>query len=92
MVKASFVRYHNSSEFIEVEGIDYADKREKYTLSLYDGIVEHCAKSLTDKEMVEIYKCLCIQLQQLGKENIPYIFNEMFEEFKIAMKNRNISI
>ena len=92
MIKADFVRWHDMSEFIRVEGIDYADKRESYSLSLYDGIVEHCAKQLSNKEMVEVYKCLCIQLQKLGKENIPYIFNEMFEEFKIAMKNRGVTI
>lgn len=92
MIKARLVQWHDMSEFIEVEGIDYADKRENYKLSLYDGIVEHCAKQLSNRQMVEVYKCLCVQLQKLGKEDTPFIFNEMFEEFKIAMKNRGVTI
>jgi hypothetical protein len=92
MIKASFVLWHDSSEYIEVKGIDFEDKREDYSLHLYDGIIEHCAKKLSNRQMVDVYKGLCIQLQKLGQENTPLIYLKMFEEFKIAMKNRNVSI
>ncbi len=62
------------------------------TYSLWDGIISHCAERLTNRQMIDVYKSLCIWLSKIDKDDIPYIFYKMFDEFKEAMEKRNITI
>ena len=77
---------HSQQECINIEGL------HKDTYHLWDSIIGHCAKHLSNRQMVDVYKQLCIQLQKIGKNNTPYCYLEMFEEFKKAMKERNVQV
>jgi len=59
---------------------------------LWDGIIEHCCKSYSPRQLSTIYRSLCIQLSKIPKDDIPFCYLEMFEEFKSALKNLNVRI
>lgn len=86
-MKSKFVLTKKSmQELISVQKEGFAE------LSLWSGIIEHCAKRLTNREMIEVYKDLSCQLANMNKDDIPLIFQEMFKEFEVAMQNRGIKI
>ena len=58
--------------------------------SLYDGIVEHCAKSLTDSELKIVHMRCIEQLLSMGINDIPYRFKEMMQDLNKAMIHRNL--
>jgi hypothetical protein len=59
---------------------------------LWDGIIEHCCKAYSPRQLAEIYRQLCIQLSKLNKDDIPFCYLEMMEEFKEALKNLKVTV
>jgi len=59
---------------------------------LWEAIMEHCCKAYSPKQLSEIYKQLCIQLSKIPKDEIPFCYFEMFEEFKVALQNLKVII
>ena len=76
----------SQQQCISIDGL-YED-----TLHLWQGIIPHCAKNLSNKQVVDVHKQLSTQLHKMGKDDTPLVYMEMFEEFKKGMEERKITI
>ena len=59
---------------------------------LWDGIIEHCSKDYSPRQLADIYRQLCVQLSQMQKEDIPFCYLEMMDEFKAGLINLKVQI
>jgi len=59
---------------------------------LWDGIIEHCCKKYSPRQLSEIYRQLCIQLSKTPKDEVPFCYLQMFEDFKTALNNLKVQI
>ena len=58
--------------------------------NVWDGIVEHCCKEFSNKQMLDIYEQLECYFVRTSPDDVPIIYREIFQDFKEAMKNRNL--
>jgi hypothetical protein len=99
MITAKFQRLaHSGTNQIIVEGGRFGKQEASPGggvwggHSIFDSVIGHCMKDLSAREVAEVYRQLCIQMNQLGPDNIPMTWQEMFDEFKVEMANRKILI
>jgi len=59
---------------------------------LWDTIIAHCAKDLSPNELKKVLADCEAQLRELGPDNTPLKFQEMFDDLKKAMLDRGIKI
>ena len=84
-MNAKFVRNTRSGQFyIEVE-FPNNDKDQ-----LFEGIVEHCAKSLSDNELKTVYAHCNKQLLAMNLTDAPLSFKEMMKELQQTIINRHV--
>lgn len=99
MLTARFQRVpHSGTNEIIVEGGRFGNQQPNQYggvtggYAIFEGIVEHCMKDLSSREISEVYRQVCVQMNQLGPEDTPLTWHEMFEEFKATMSNRGVKI
>ena len=74
---------------VEIEITDLKNMRRGESDHIYDGIVEHCCKSLSTNELREIVRQIEVeQLGPLSPQDIPPIYREMLKEVKDVIRKR----
>lgn len=63
-----------------------------HELNLWNGIIEHCAKSLSNSELRAVYQACSKQIASMSSDDIPYTFNEMMNELTEAIINRGVFV
>ena len=61
---------------------------EGHELNLWEGIVEHGAKKLSNSELRIVYDSCNKQTQEMGVDNVPLTFKEMLGELNQTIINR----
>ena len=84
-IKAEFV-IRDLQEYIKVI---FPSEEE---VNLWQGIIAHCAKRLSDNEMKQIYICCKNQLDSMRTSDIPPVYNEMMAELEGTLAERKIKI
>ena len=59
-----------------------------HELNLWEGIVEHCAKALSNSELRFVYDSCNKQTQEMGIDNVPLTFKEMLNDLNQVIINR----
>lgn len=62
------------------------------SLSLYDTIVEHCAKDLSNKELKAVYESCNAQIKAMDPDDVPFQFYELMDDLHTAVVNRAINV
>ncbi len=83
VLKAELFRNTRSGQHYIV--VKYPDGNEEH---LYDMIVAHCAKELTNNELKEVYRQCSKQLEKTAPDDIPPSFHELMNELTDAMVSR----
>lgn len=73
---------------VEIEVI-FSDGRK---VTLYDSIVEHCAKDLTNNEVKKVWKDCKEQIKAIDPNDIPFTFYELMKDLYTAIVNRGIDV
>ena len=84
-MKAKFVRSTRTGQFyIEVQypSLDI--------LHLWDGIIAHCAKTLSNNELRQVWIDCKEQLATINTDDVPLSFNEMLNELTQAILDRGL--
>ena len=63
-----------------------------YELNLWDGIVEHCAQSLSNSELRTIYQACSKQITSMSPDDVPLKFQKMMDDLTETMINRKAFI
>lgn len=58
--------------------------------NLWDNIVEHCAKNLTDNELAKIFDDCNKQLLKTNPKDVPLTFKELMTELQQTIINRKV--
>ena len=58
--------------------------------NLWKGIVEHCAKDLTENELAKIFDDCNNQIKNTDSRDIPLSFRELLSELQQTIINRKV--
>ena len=59
-----------------------------HELTLWNNIIEHCARNLSNSELRAVYQACSKQLASMSPDDIPIKFNEMMDDLTEALINR----
>lgn len=84
-ITAKLTRYTHSGQFSIKVTFPNGDVDD-----LWDGIVEHCAKALSDNELKTVYDHCNNQLAKMPVGDIPYNFKELMNELRQTVIKRKL--
>lgn len=56
--------------------------------NLWEGIIDHCAKALSDSELQAVYADCNKQLKEMKPQDVPYLFKQMKRDLRQTIINR----
>ena len=63
-----------------------------HELDLWNNIIEHCAKNLSNSELRAVYQACSRQIQAMSPDDVPLKFHEMMDDLTEALINRKAFI
>lgn len=61
---------------------------EDNTISLFEGIIEHCAQDLSTNELKTAYAQVCKQMSEMKPDDVPLVYKKMISELQAVIVNR----
>lgn len=85
MIKAELKRLTRSGQFCIEVTFPNGD-----TDQLWDMIVEHCSKTLSNNELKSVYDQCNNQLQKMNPDDVPQMFHELMAELRQTIIHRKL--